>query len=485
MKQLFSIVLLLLITSSAISQIKYDDGPIITSGNFVTVGTWGRNNITFSFQNGTNDIAGNDEQNAIREAFQLWADYGNLNFTEVTTNADIVVSWGIGNHGDGFPFDGINGVLAHAFFPPPDGGTLSGDVHFDDDETWTLAPQIFGVQPIDLVTVAAHEIGHALGLGHSNVACALMNPFYTGSHRYLSQDDIDGIRSIYGGRNVIMNTVSNCSGGTYFINNLPLGATVNWTSSNNSIVTVINNNNQGIVTWNGGSQKGQVRISATITLPCGQNVIEFFDQYYGIPTIGSNSPILKIWTGNPGTDYNNVCNYQTFYTNMPVSGATSVTWTRTAASPTNTNWGQNGNNISFYFWNVGQTATFQITATNGCGSISQSFGFKSINCGGGGGGCEQYKVSPNPAQGMLKVVVPNIPPPCDYIMTESSNTVKNSERAITEILIYDFSGNLKKTQKSKKEKEVTINLNGLKSGTYYIEIKDDSYSERQKIIIIE
>ena len=43
------------------SQIVYDDGPIILGNNFVTNGTWGRNNITFSFLNGTNDIAGDDE----------------------------------------------------------------------------------------------------------------------------------------------------------------------------------------------------------------------------------------------------------------------------------------------------------------------------------------------------------------------------------------------------------------------------------------
>lgn len=77
-------------------------------------------------------------RNAVREAFRIWADYANLNFTEVANNADIVILWGAGNHGDGFPFDGTNGVLAHAFFPPPDGGAFSGDIHFDEDEQWTM-----------------------------------------------------------------------------------------------------------------------------------------------------------------------------------------------------------------------------------------------------------------------------------------------------------------------------------------------------------
>jgi hypothetical protein len=101
MKKIYTLLTGLLIIQATYSQIKYDDGPIITSGNFVIRGTWGKNNISYSFQNGTNDINSTDEQNAVRQAFQIWADYGDLNFTEVTSNADIVISWAVGNHGDG------------------------------------------------------------------------------------------------------------------------------------------------------------------------------------------------------------------------------------------------------------------------------------------------------------------------------------------------------------------------------------------------
>ena len=56
-----------------------------------------------------------------------------LSITEsATQTADIEVRFGAKDHGDRFPFDGPGRVLAHAFFP-----SFGGDIHFDDDETWT------------------------------------------------------------------------------------------------------------------------------------------------------------------------------------------------------------------------------------------------------------------------------------------------------------------------------------------------------------
>jgi len=168
-------------------------------GEFVTgVGKWNTNNLTYSFQNYTADIPSSQIRWAVDQAFSLWSAETPLRFRRVAdgTGGDIVIRFVTGDHGDGSPFDGPSNVLAHAFFPSnPD--PIRGDSHFDDAEAWTVTVPPGG--GIDLVTVAAHEFGHALGLRHSADSSALMAPFYNGTRRFLSPDDIQGIQSIYGG----------------------------------------------------------------------------------------------------------------------------------------------------------------------------------------------------------------------------------------------------------------------------------------------
>jgi hypothetical protein len=107
----------------------------------------------------------------------------------------ILIRFVTGSHADGFPFAVAEGDLAHAFPPNYHVPGLAGDIHFDDAESWSDSTS---AATKDLVTVAAHEIGHALGLGHSMVQASLMFKTYQGSHRFLHQDDITKIRNLYG-----------------------------------------------------------------------------------------------------------------------------------------------------------------------------------------------------------------------------------------------------------------------------------------------
>ncbi len=95
-------------------------------------------------------------------------------------------------------------TLAHAFQPGSEaifgsGGTITGDVHFDVTRTWADDPtDTIADSDFDLFTVAVHELGHSLGLGHSTVSGSVMEPVYAGARRTLMADDIAGIIALYG-----------------------------------------------------------------------------------------------------------------------------------------------------------------------------------------------------------------------------------------------------------------------------------------------
>ena len=86
-------------------------------------------------------------------------------------------------------------VLAVTFLPPPaNGGTDAGDMLLNSNVNWQIGSNY------DLMTVVAHEFGHALGLGESSVSNAVMYGTYNGIKQALATDDVSGVQSIYGTR---------------------------------------------------------------------------------------------------------------------------------------------------------------------------------------------------------------------------------------------------------------------------------------------
>lgn len=140
-------------------------------------------------------------QAEIVAAMNSWANVSGLSFSEV---ADLGEAFGAAQtSGDlrfgGQTFDGAFGVLAHGFYPPNNGGSAAGDMHFDVAENWTVNSLNADNSTIDIFQVAAHELGHALGLNHTAVPNSLMNAAYTETFSGPQADDIAGVQFLFGG----------------------------------------------------------------------------------------------------------------------------------------------------------------------------------------------------------------------------------------------------------------------------------------------
>jgi hypothetical protein len=288
-----------------------------------------------------------------------------------------------------------------------------------------------------------------------------------------------------------------CAGesGTYTLTQtLPLMNYVWSTTDPNLQIITGQGTTQVTVSHIGNSEfNNDVRLSCTASSPCYIINAPDFIIHLGRPTvfgtyfyIDQEQP-LRIYFDN-NTEYNPVCNLQVTKTNMQVYGASSSLWKKVWSQP---NYPapltQIGYNANFYLSAIGQNALLNFKASNKCGNTSYNFLFKSVSCGGsGGGGCLQYVVSPNPAKDILTITSPGIIAPCGLTGKNLTNEgEKMLSPNINNIRLLDMNGNIQRLYNlNGKSSQATINVADLKSGAYLLEITNiTGYSERRMIII--
>ncbi|MEO5562823.1 MAG: T9SS type A sorting domain-containing protein [Chitinophagaceae bacterium] len=279
-------------------------------------------------------------------------------------------------------------------------------------------------------------------------------------------------------------TTELCSGTRAFSVKNISGATYTWTYSGYLSVVGATNTNQLVVQQN-GSIGGPAYVQVQISTPCSASPVTIRKDFH----VGTPASPYGTYTHNggyysyPSNLYTNPAYYgMVFYnnnmctvatTNLAIPPMTTTSWTLSSVTPSSppVYWYPTGQNLYVTLTNT-QTAVFQLTLGNVCGnSIPYLVGFKAGYCSGYR---SSYTLSSNPVRSTSKLT----------ISAEGQNRkAEGSHSTITEVIIYDQQGLFKKRQRFGKTPVANVDLSGLNTGIYIVEIIDGAYKERKQIVV--
>lgn len=182
-----------------------------SKGGDVSV-SFASSNYTGQFATFDSFITDDNFKDDVIAGLSMWEEVANINFILTPDAPSVDIRFGFSN------IDGPNGTLGEAFLPSS--GPLTGvQIILDSQENWKTG---LTNNPNDLSFryVVSHEIGHGIGIGHSELDTAFMSQFYNAAISQLTPDDVAAAQTIYGSSNIekvdISRFFNKINGGHFF-----------------------------------------------------------------------------------------------------------------------------------------------------------------------------------------------------------------------------------------------------------------------------
>jgi hypothetical protein len=173
---------------------KWGDSQVVGSKGAIVSYSFATENFTEQFGFFDSFIPEGPFQREITTSFSAWENVADIRFELVSDSSNVDIRFGWRD------IDGNSGVLGETTIPssgPLDGVVVALDVN----EDWFLSV-VAAANQIDFSSTVTHEIGHAIGIDHSEVEQALMNASYSSTIFNIQRDDIDAAIAVYGSNDV-------------------------------------------------------------------------------------------------------------------------------------------------------------------------------------------------------------------------------------------------------------------------------------------
>uniref|UniRef100_A0A1I7YZX5 ZnMc domain-containing protein n=1 Tax=Steinernema glaseri TaxID=37863 RepID=A0A1I7YZX5_9BILA len=191
---------------------------------------WHKPILTWNISSFSDQLSEGETREAIHRAFSAWEKALPMNFLEISQgrNADIVIGFAERKPKESRDITGTSAAE-----------TNGARILLWNDQEWSYLDRQSAPEATDLYHVLLHEIGHVLGMEHSQDKSSIMYPTFASKKKDIGHVDVENVRKLYG---VLHGTAQGVPGSTEKERKCPKKLDAVTQAANQQTFVFLNNN---------------------------------------------------------------------------------------------------------------------------------------------------------------------------------------------------------------------------------------------------